>query len=40
MGRRERYVGFWWESQKNKDHKGDLDVGRSIILKWILAITG
>jgi hypothetical protein len=30
------HVGFWWESQKEIDHQEDLDVGRRIILKWIL----
>jgi hypothetical protein len=30
------HIGFWWESQKEKDNYGDLDVGRRIILRWIL----
>jgi hypothetical protein len=30
------HVGFWWESQKERDNYKDLDVGGRIILKWIL----
>jgi hypothetical protein len=26
MGRRGMHIGFWWESQKQKDHYEDLDV--------------
>jgi hypothetical protein len=29
-------MGFWWESLKERDLQEDLDVGRRIILKWIL----
>jgi hypothetical protein len=36
MGKRGIYRGFWLESQKEKDHKEDTDIGRRIILKWIL----
>jgi hypothetical protein len=36
MGRRGMHVGFWWESQKNINHKEDLYAGERIILKWIL----
>jgi hypothetical protein len=27
---------YWWESQKEKDHWEDQDVGGWTILKWIL----
>jgi hypothetical protein len=29
-------IGYWWESQKRKDHYEDIDVGLRVILKWIL----
>jgi hypothetical protein len=29
-------IGYWWESQKERHHYKDLDVGARIILKWIL----
>jgi hypothetical protein len=32
-GRREMRIGYWWESQKERDHKEDQDVGGWIILK-------
>jgi hypothetical protein len=35
MGRRGMHIGFWWESQKERDHYEDLDVGGWIILKLI-----
>jgi hypothetical protein len=38
MGRRGiyEYIGFWWESGKERDHLEDPDVGGRIILEWIL----
>jgi hypothetical protein len=36
MGRRGMYIGFWWESRKERDHYEDLDVGGRIILEWVL----
>jgi hypothetical protein len=40
--RRMRWAGhvarikFWLESQQDRDHKEDLDVGGRIIIRWIL----
>jgi hypothetical protein len=34
------HVGYWWESQKERDEYEDLDIGRWIILKWILERMG
>jgi hypothetical protein len=34
--RRGKHVGYWWESQKEGDHKEDQDVGGWTMLKWIL----
>jgi hypothetical protein len=28
-------IGYWWESQKERDHWEDQDVGGWTILKWI-----
>jgi hypothetical protein len=36
MGRRGMHTGYWRENQKERDHLEDQDVGRWIILKWIL----
>jgi hypothetical protein len=36
MERRGIYIGFWWGSQKERDHDEDLDVGVRIILSRIL----
>jgi hypothetical protein len=30
------HIGYWWESQKDRDHYGDQEVGGWTILKWIL----
>jgi hypothetical protein len=32
----EEHVGYWWESQKERDHYEDQDVGGWIILGLIL----
>jgi hypothetical protein len=32
------YVGYWWESQKERDNQVDQDVDGWIILKSILEI--
>jgi hypothetical protein len=34
MGKPE--IGYWWESQKERDHWEDQGVGGWTILKWIL----
>jgi hypothetical protein len=31
-------LGFWWKSQKERDHAEGLDVRGRIILKWISGI--
>jgi hypothetical protein len=36
MGRRETHIGYWWETQKERDHWDDQDVNGWTILKWIL----
>jgi hypothetical protein len=36
MGRRGMHIRFWWESQKERYHWEDVDVGGRIILRWIL----
>jgi hypothetical protein len=36
MGRRGMHTGFWWESQKERDHYEFLDVDGRIILKLSL----
>jgi hypothetical protein len=33
---REKHIGFWWESQKERDNKEDINVRGRIILKWML----
>jgi hypothetical protein len=36
MVRRGMHTGCWWESQEEKGHWKDLDIGGWTILKWIL----
>jgi hypothetical protein len=36
MGRRGMHMGYWWETQKKRDHWEDQDVGGWTILKRIL----
>jgi hypothetical protein len=33
MGRRGMHIGFWWERQKESDHKEDLDISGRIVLE-------
>jgi hypothetical protein len=33
MGEKRKQMGFWWESQKERDHQKDLNAGERIILK-------
>jgi hypothetical protein len=33
---RRKEIGFWWESQMERDHQEHLDVGGRTILKCIL----
>jgi hypothetical protein len=35
-GRGGMHIGYWWESQKERDHWEDQDVDGRTILKWIL----
>jgi hypothetical protein len=30
------HIGYWWETQKERDHWEDQDIGGWTILKWIL----
>jgi hypothetical protein len=34
------HIGFWWESQKERDHKEDLDAGGRINIKMVLREIG
>jgi hypothetical protein len=36
MGRRGMLIDYWWESQRERDHWEDQDVGKWIILRLIL----
>jgi hypothetical protein len=36
MGGGRMHIGYWWESQKERDHWEDQDVDGWTILKWIL----
>jgi hypothetical protein len=29
------HIGYWWRSQRERDHWEDQDVGRWTTLKWI-----
>jgi hypothetical protein len=33
------HIGYWWETQKERDHQEDQDVSGWIILKWIVMET-
>jgi hypothetical protein len=35
MGLSGMHIGYWWESQKERNHCEDQDVGGWTILKWI-----
>jgi hypothetical protein len=35
MGRRGMHIGYWWESQTEREHWEDQDVGGWTISKWI-----
>jgi hypothetical protein len=30
------HIGYWWESQKERSHWEDKDIGGWTILKWIV----
>jgi hypothetical protein len=36
LGRRRMDTEFSWESQKERDHYQDLDIGGKIILQWVV----
>jgi hypothetical protein len=36
MGQRGMPIEYWWESQKERHHWEDKDVGGWAILKWVL----
>jgi hypothetical protein len=35
-GRRGMHIDYWWESQKERDHLEDHDVGAWITLRWMI----
>jgi hypothetical protein len=30
------HIGYWWEIQKDREHREDQDVGGWTIVKWML----
>jgi hypothetical protein len=36
MGMKRNAYRFWWESQKRRNHKEDLDIDGRIVLRWVL----
>jgi hypothetical protein len=34
-GGREKHIGYWWVSQRERDHWEDQDIGEWIILRWL-----
>jgi hypothetical protein len=38
MGRSGMHIGYWWESQKERNYYEGVDIVGRIILKWILEI--
>jgi hypothetical protein len=38
MRKRGMQIGFWWESQKERDHWEEIDADGRIVLKWILYV--
>jgi hypothetical protein len=36
IGERRTHIGYWSESQRERDHYEDQDVGGWLILRWIL----
>jgi hypothetical protein len=40
MVRKRMHIVYWWDSQKEKDHWEEQDVGGWTILKWVLREIG